>query len=164
MAKKSASAITQAEESIIPDVSARVSMASRAERFEGPLPHPETLAAYERVRQGLGDRLVTAFEQQQAHRHALELAQMEMEQKALVLDEMNLKAKHALEKRGQWFGFTSILAGMCVIATMAAKDAPVPAVYAFTAVLISVTGGFLGKRLIDLKAMLRDKTEPPKSE
>jgi len=44
----------------------------RAELFSGPLPHPETLAGYERVLPGAAHRLFTRWEDQGQHRQKLE--------------------------------------------------------------------------------------------
>lgn len=40
--------------------------------FQGPLPHPEILAGYDRVLPGAADRIIKMAEKNQLHRHALE--------------------------------------------------------------------------------------------
>ncbi len=40
--------------------------------FQGPLPHPEILAGYDRVLPGAAGRIITMAEKNQAHRHSLE--------------------------------------------------------------------------------------------
>lgn len=44
----------------------------RAEYFSGPLPPPETLAAYSRAFDGCSERIVAMAESQQSHRHSME--------------------------------------------------------------------------------------------
>lgn len=42
------------------------------EAFAGPLPHPDILAAYDKVHPGLADRIVSMAENQAGHRQSLE--------------------------------------------------------------------------------------------
>jgi uncharacterized membrane protein len=44
----------------------------RAERFGGPLPHPEVLRQYDEIVPGAANRILLMAEQQEQHRHSLE--------------------------------------------------------------------------------------------
>ena len=55
------------------DNSASLSLTRVEKHFSGPLPPPEILGLYNAVVPGMAERLLTAFEAQQAHRHQLEL-------------------------------------------------------------------------------------------
>src|SRR5437762_1146766 len=37
-------------------------------RFRGPLPHPDTMRAYDEIVKGSADRIITIFEEQSRHR------------------------------------------------------------------------------------------------
>ena len=79
-----------------------VSYQSEAEEYTGPLPHPKHLDAYERIMPGAAQRIFDAFDQQRAHRQALEKTAVD--------------ANVASEKRGMWLGF--VLAGAFLVAAV----------------------------------------------
>lgn len=43
-----------------------------AQSFEGPLPHPQILADYDKISPGFADRIITMAESETKHRHNLE--------------------------------------------------------------------------------------------
>lgn len=51
---------------------ARLSVTRQSYSFSGPLPPPEVMGLYEQLIPGAAERLLTAFENQQNHRHSLE--------------------------------------------------------------------------------------------
>jgi uncharacterized membrane protein len=53
-------------------LAAGLALAFKAQRFRGPLPHPDVLAGYDRVQAGLAERVVRMAEKEQDHRHALD--------------------------------------------------------------------------------------------
>jgi uncharacterized membrane protein len=61
-------------------------------QFEGPLPHPQVLAEYDRVSHGAADRILTMAENEAKHRHNME--------------ERALKAQIWEIRLGQIFGFS----------------------------------------------------------
>lgn len=63
----------------------------KASIYSGPLPAPETLAAYEQILPGAADRVIAMAERQSAHRQQLETMQVESASKIWL--------------RGQVFGF-----------------------------------------------------------
>jgi uncharacterized membrane protein len=73
----------------------------------GPIPSPETLAHYERLFPGLGERIVGAFETEYRHRH--HLAEMSMQG-----DIDAMKLTHRDHRLGQILGFFICIAAMSV--------------------------------------------------
>lgn len=64
----------EASDQLVEQVSDAVvtKLAARASFFSGPLPPPDILEGYERVRPGAADILFTMLKEQQAHRHEME--------------------------------------------------------------------------------------------
>lgn len=67
----------------------------RQESFSGPIPHPDLLQGYDRVKPGFAERIVVMAEQQQQHRFDCE-RQM-------------IKGTIVESKRGQWMAFAIAL-------------------------------------------------------
>jgi uncharacterized membrane protein len=67
-------------------------------RHSGPLPDPETLAAYEAIHPGAADRIFRMAEEQGSHRR-------EIEAKIVEAEISDRKADRLEAYRGQWFGF-----------------------------------------------------------
>lgn len=83
-------------------------LTQKHELFHGPLPHPDILAAYEKIQPGFADRIVAMAEAEAIHRRA-------SEEKALTAD-IEFNRKMFSEARlGQIFAFmiglSAILAG-----------------------------------------------------
>lgn len=108
---------------------------SRSEEhyFSGPLPPPEALAQYEQVVPGFGDRLLTTFEAQSAHRIASE---------AKVIDG-NVRA----QQRGQAFAFVIAMSVLAFAAMLAWRGHLTQAVVVLFGEIIALCGTFLiGRR------------------
>lgn len=92
---------------LIPDedgkVKAAILMATYEEKFSGPLPHPNHLAAYEQTLPGAADRILTMAEKQQNHR--------------MNLENQVIPSEVQINKRGQWFAF---IMGLALIAASTA--------------------------------------------
>lgn len=74
--------------------------------WQGPLPPPQALAAYEKVKPGFAERILALAEKEAAHRHELD--------NALLAQESKVAACAPIERRrGQWLGFS--LAGFVLI-------------------------------------------------
>ncbi|MYC29338.1 MAG: DUF2335 domain-containing protein [Chloroflexi bacterium] len=67
---------------VVPDYHQSVTI---TRTWEGPLPDPESLAHYEQVVPGAGERILTVFEGQVAHRHSMELKNSRRRDWGLVL-------------------------------------------------------------------------------
>lgn len=67
--------------------------------FQGPIPDPETLAAYEKIVPGSADRILMMAEKQGEHRRNLESRGLD----AQISDQ---KASRNEARMGQFFGFT----------------------------------------------------------
>jgi uncharacterized membrane protein len=63
-----------------------------AAQWQGPLPPPSTLQAFDNVIKDGAERIFRMAEQEQAHRHAFENSALESDVKS--------------QARGQWFGFS----------------------------------------------------------
>jgi len=81
-----------------PEQIALVQVIQRRFSHSGPLPSPETLAAYEKVLPGAAERIVRMAETQSSHRHKME--------SAVILG--NVRA----QSLGMWFAFLLALAGI----------------------------------------------------
>lgn len=68
------------------------------QQWSGPLPHPEALAAYDRIQVGFANRIVSSFERQSSHRQDME--------RTVITGNVQAQA------RGQWFAF--VLAAMAI--------------------------------------------------
>ena len=55
-------------------------------RWSGPIPSPEHLEGYESVLPGLADRIVSMWEQQQAHRVRMESSGLEIDRRIVIAD------------------------------------------------------------------------------
>lgn len=74
-----------------------------SQTIEGPLPPPQMLAEYERVHPGLSQVIVESFQNETAHRHALEKQAMDVE-------EYMARSFVTERRRGQHYGlFIAIL-------------------------------------------------------
>ena len=73
----------------------------------GPIPTPETLAAYDKAIPGLGERIIASYEAEYSNRHRLE-------QMSLQGDIDAMKLAHWDVRRGQWLGFVISITGNTV--------------------------------------------------
>ena len=64
----------------------RTLLLSVRRRWSGPLPPPDLLAEFENVLQGLANRIVSMWEQQQAHRIRMESSGLEINRKIVIAD------------------------------------------------------------------------------
>ena len=64
----------------------RTVLLAESRRWSGPIPSPEHLAGYESVLQGLADRIVSMWEQQQAHRVRMESSGLEIDRRIVIAD------------------------------------------------------------------------------
>jgi uncharacterized membrane protein len=71
-----------------------------AAEFSGPLPPPNVLSEYERVKPGLSDIIVDQWQRETAHRHRTIDGLAETDREAM-------RTYYSLEKRGQWLGFAA---------------------------------------------------------
>ncbi len=59
--------------------------------FDGPLPPPDVLAAYDRALPGLAAKIQAAAAEEQRHRHALESKQLDLVQQSMERDDARLR-------------------------------------------------------------------------
>jgi len=85
-----------------------VSLTSVEQHFSGPLPPPQILGLYNEIVPGMAERLLAAYESQQAHRHQLELETV----------------RHGIwrSRYGLWCGLTVALGALMVAGTAIVKD------------------------------------------
>lgn len=79
--------------------------------YQGPIPHPEHLRAYEAITPGLADRIIGMAERESAHRHDMEKGTLQLN-KARVENEKTFNQNSTmLNKRAQTFALTIALVG-----------------------------------------------------
>jgi uncharacterized membrane protein len=108
------------------------------EHHTGPLPHPETLARYEATLPGAAERIITAMENEGAHRRELEKADAEHFRRAHML-----QVRH--QGRGQFFGLLVAfggfgLAGFAIYCGHPLTAAAIAAIDLLGLVTVFVTG------------------------
>ena len=79
---------------------------AHVESYTGPIPHPSTLAGYEKICKGAADRIITMAEKQLEHRIQMEKLQLEEEYK---LHQQQFEQYKKFNDRGQIFGFILFL-------------------------------------------------------
>ena len=81
----------------------------KQELFQGPIPHPDLLKKYDEVVPGAAERILRLAEEEQQHRHQMDLNDADNNKKLLQLSESDLSSAHEFRKRGQSFGFVICL-------------------------------------------------------
>lgn len=87
----------------------------KQELFQGPIPHPDLLKKYDEVVLGAAERILRLAEEEQQHRHEMDLNDADNNKKLLQLSESEISSISEFRKRGQLFGFV-----ICVICVLAA--------------------------------------------
>jgi uncharacterized membrane protein len=111
----------------------RTEIALTAERFAGPLPHPDILERYDKIVPGLAERIVKMAEGQSQHRQGLE--------------HMVVQSNTRNERRGQVFGFliSVLVIGGSIYLIDSGKS--IEGVAAIVVNLVSLAGVFIyGRR------------------
>ncbi len=90
----------------------RQAVVSIFSHFQGPLPPPSILKGYEDVEQGLANRIVAMAEDQQKHRMAMDHHRMEIENRAIGIDEAVIRSGFVMERWG-------LAAGLIIALVMA---------------------------------------------
>jgi uncharacterized membrane protein len=75
------------------------------EHYNGPLPHPTTLAQFEQIVPGSAQRLIANLEAEGQHRR-------EMEKEDGLVGREGFKAQIRYRGRGQWMAFVITMAGL----------------------------------------------------
>lgn len=75
---------------------------AQSREFSGPLPAPDVLAEYEKVKPGLSDIIVEQWTKETAHRHSTIDSIRKTDHEAMV-------AYYEGEKRGQWIGLAAFI-------------------------------------------------------
>jgi uncharacterized membrane protein len=102
------------------------------EQYEGPIPHPEHLAALAKIDPALVDRVVKLAEMQQQHRHKLEAH--------------IVYADTGMGLLGQVLGFAAVLAALAVVAFGYHLGLATAATTLGTAIILGLSGGFAVKQ------------------
>lgn len=99
------------------------------QQWSGPMPHPDDLAAYDRILPGAADRILTMAEEQASHRRDLE--------RTVVTSGVEQA------KRGQQYGLVIAVVGLLVSLWMVALGADVTATVIGGSTLASLVGLFV---------------------
>ncbi|WP_261246181.1 DUF2335 domain-containing protein [Serratia fonticola] len=100
-------------ERIMEDSEVRKVMISRSV-FQGPLPPPTIMVGYEKILPGATDRLITLVENQQAHRHQMEVDSLKLERTAVekTFERDKVNGRHAF-----WLALVALVASLVLGAT-----------------------------------------------
>jgi uncharacterized membrane protein len=107
-------------------------MTIHREYFQGPLPPPAVLEAYERTLAGAADRIFTHAEEQGRHRRTAEMRSLELGFRA--------------EGRGQWLAAAIVMLGMILGAVLIAMSHEIWGFVSLLTPLLGVTGIFVYAR------------------
>jgi len=109
----------------------------------GPLPSPETMAAYEKVIPGLPKQLTQQFDNQVRHR-------IETEREIV-------KSQISLAKNGQWMAFVLTLFLLIAGVSLAVMGHPEITEKIFTVTIVGVVASFLGVKFFSWKSSNKDE-------
>lgn len=127
------------------EVQQQESLVAQTELFQGPLPPPGHLAAYDQIVPGAAERILRMAEDQAEHRRGLES----------IVVHSNVKQ----ETRGQWFGFviamTAILGGIYLMDSGKSLWGAATAI----AAIVGLVGLFVWSKR-QQKRELREKANP----
>ena len=110
----------------------------------GPLPDPESIAAYERALPGAADRIFKMAEREQEHRHLSDLRESQRRHATIVL--------------GQTFAFTLGILGICGGIWLVANDKPLTGFTIFFTSLGALIGIFFVRHKAQSKAVPKSST------
>jgi len=114
---------------------------AKAASFQGPLPPPGLLAEYEQALPGCAERIVKAFEEENAHRRAMDVEDRRLDSKEVDIQEKALTLNGEAVRRGQWMAFvTALLIAGVVGGTLAWKGYAYAAMGAVAAPFGGATG------------------------
>jgi uncharacterized membrane protein len=134
------------EQELVADVARvaaeRVVSIFSSESWFGPLPHPDSLRAFERTCPGAADRIIRMAEKEQDHRHATSDRRL------------------GITERGQHYGLTIGLAGLGVTAILGLWGAPWVAAVIGTVDIVGLVSLFVIGRLLPRQG----KISAPSSE
>lgn len=74
--------------------------------FSGPLPDPHTLQQYKAIGTEVLESILETSRKEQAHRHEFQKRELELQAKALEIQELATREQYKKDSRGQWFGLT----------------------------------------------------------
>lgn len=114
------------------DISALTQIEIREQKFSGPIPPPQVLAAYDGILPGLGADIVQMAKDEQSHRHRIV--------------ETAIDANIASDKRGQWMAATIAVLGLIVALILGVTGNPLAGVIITALDLGTVVGLFLKVR------------------
>ena len=107
--------------------------------WQGPLPPPEVAAAYEKLRPGAFDRILTRMEDELKYRHEIELKDLQNK------DRKN-DAYHRTVAVGQWLAFFIMLAILASSVVVALKGHDKVACIIAGVGLANIAATFIGRR------------------
>ena len=119
-----------------PNSGKQITVKAIHQEFQGPIPPPEILAAYNQIIPGGADRILKQAESETAHRQSLE-------KKAIDAEIEGLKNEALDVRRGQIFGLiiglTTIISGtICAV-----NGASVPAIFIGTSGVVGLVSAFI---------------------
>lgn len=136
---------------IVPEEPASLSLAHfEAEFFEGPLPHPETLAHYERICPGAADRILGMAEAQARHRQHLE--------------NLVIRSNCRAQDRGPIFGFALASGVVCLGAFLILQGKEISGLVALVSTLVAIVVPFIYSKRAQRKELKEKREDLPSGE
>ena len=114
-------------------------VAAYSQQFSGPLPHPDTLRAYDAIVPGAGKDIIQSFINEGEHRRALQ------SREATMCEEWS-RADVGLQKRGQILGFIIAMVGVGGGLSVAATVSPAAGAAVSGVTLLGIVAAFLRQR------------------
>lgn len=109
----------------------------------GPIPSPETLAAYDRLQNGLAERIVAMAEAEQRQRHAMDQAAVEFDGKQQEILERAVDAEIDMKQRGQTFAIVAVILVVALAGFMVYKGSSTAAAGMVGTVLVGLVVAFI---------------------
>jgi uncharacterized membrane protein len=117
------------------------------EQYSGALPHPQTLAQFNEVIPGLGERIIDSWEGESRHRQ-------DLESRDIGIAETLATARAAAVPRGQYLGTVIALSGVLATVYMAVNGVGFAALGALSTLLVPIVSFLVSHR----------KTPAPRSD
>lgn len=127
-----------------------------AHHWSGPLPHPETLAHYERVSPGIAERLLVMVESEAKHRQDMDRLEAERARVEQDANYTSIKAAQRIYHSGQIIAGIIVLAAMGCALALAFNGSPLGGFIGLISALGVLVGGFIWNRRAERRSSRDD--------
>lgn len=123
--------------------------------YSGPLPDPQTFSVYERITPGAGDRILKMAENEQAHRHKVEMLLAEATARDTAEERREIR-------RSQWLAWFVAILIICIGAWLIHNGNPISGSLITGGTLLGIVSAFLRQNRRISEKHKEDKA-PPKA-